>query len=85
MLKKIYHDLSADPTPDNVQALSREFRTTTDKVEDFHETLHRNVQAGLVDDLPLYGDSALDAERMAADMFDGSMSGNEDEEDDELL
>ncbi len=80
MLKKIHRSLSQDPTPDNVQQLSRESRTTPEKVEYLYENLNENVQAGLIDDLPLYGESALDAERMAGEVFDGAHAGHDDED-----
>jgi hypothetical protein len=72
MLKKVFSSLNTDPSPDNISNLAREFRTTPDKVEAFHELMGDNVNAGLVDDLPLYHSSSIESERMVGSLFDGA-------------
>lgn len=65
--KKVYDGLNADPTPEQVQALAREHRTTADKIEEYYDKLHRNAQAGLLDDVPLF--QGNDADEVADAAF----------------
>jgi hypothetical protein len=82
MLKKVYKSLSEDPSPDNVSGLAREFRTTPEKVEAFNELLHENIQAGLVDNVSLYSESAADASEMVTNLFENTVTATTEEDDD---
>lgn len=69
--RKIYDTLATDPSPEAISSLAKEFRTTPDKVEVYNEMLHTHVQAGLIDDIPLYGDHDVTAERLTGQVLDG--------------
>lgn len=54
VLKRVHDKLNDDPSPDAVQELAREVRTTPEKIEEYYERVHSNIQAGLLDDSPLF-------------------------------
>lgn len=68
VLKKVYDRLGEDPSPDAVNELAREVRTTPDKIQELYEKVHNNIQAGLLDDEPLF-ESREDVSELCGSAF----------------
>lgn len=55
---RIFEEMSEDPSPENIKRLAKRYRRSPAKVQEAFDMVAENLQAGVLEDFPLYTDAS---------------------------